>query len=390
MLNFHLVKSQIDSMIRERKDFASELSDKITLAKEELRLRSEGWEELSRKVEDSRTSWLVAGISSPLDSARPLPARPRSYTVLSSDGSQIFPDRHEALPCYLINISSISLTYGDNSGARLDSDPLLFYRDEDRFTTWGGKKIPADSDVISLKRTLMEFERILDLVKCDREDGDTIALSDGTLILWRLEAAPPDFRNGIMTPFLRILEEFRSLRVPVAGYISYPGSTDVINALRVGLCPEKVSFCNQCPYTELPELPCSPIEGLTDRFLFSTVLDTGEASAVFKSSSRILEMYGDHHIYFFYINIGEEIARVEVPKWVAEDGKMLSLVHTLIFDQAKKGKGYPVAIAEAHEQAVVKAKDRDFFFSLIREAMVRSDFAVTVSRKGLSKRIPGV
>ena len=390
MLNFHLVKSQIDSMIRERKDFACELSDRISLAKEELRHRSEDWKELSRKVEESRTSWLVAGISSPLDIARPLPERPRNYTALSSDGSQIFPDRHEALPCYLINISSIALTYGDKAGARLGSGPSLFYRDEDRFTTWGGKRIPADGEVISLKRTLMEFERILELVKGNEAEGNTIALSDGTLILWRLEAAPPDFRSGIMGPFLRILEEFRTLRVPVAGYISYPGSTDVINALRVGLCPEKVSFCNQCPYTELPELPCSPIEGLTDRFLFSTVLDTGEASAVFKSSSKILEMYGEHHIYFFYINIGEEIARVEVPKWVAEDGRLLSLVHTLIFDQARKGKGYPVSIAEAHEQAVVKAKDRDFFFSLIREAMVKSDFAVTVSRKGLSKRIPGV
>jgi hypothetical protein len=390
VLNFNLVKSQIDSMIRERKDFAGELSDKIALAKEELRLRSENWEELSRKVDESRTSWLVAGISSPLDAAHPLPERPRSYTALSSDGSQIFPDRHEALPCYLLNISSIALTYGDNAGARLDSGPSLFYRDDDRFTTWGGKRIPADSEVISLKRTLMEFERILELVKGNVTDGNTIALSDGTLILWRLEAAPPDFRNGIMVPFLRIMDEFKSLRIPVAGYISYPGSTDVINALRVGLCPEKVSYCNQCPYTELPELPCSPIEGLTDRFLFSTVLDTGEASPVFSSSSKILEMYGDHRIYFFYINIGEEIARVEIPEWVAGDERLLSLVHTLVFDQAKKGKGYPVAIAEAHEQAVVKAKDRDFFFSLVREAMVRADFAVTVSRKGLSKRIPGI
>jgi hypothetical protein len=390
VLNFNLVKSQIDSMIRERKDFAGELSDKIALAKEELRLRSENWEELSRKVDESRTSWLVAGISSPLDAAHPLPERPRSYTALSSDGSQIFPDRHEALPCYLLNISSIALTYGDNAGARLDSGPSLFYRDDDRFTTWGGKRIPADSEVISLKRTLMEFERILELVKGNVTDGNTIALSDGTLILWRLEAAPPDFRNGIMVPFLRIMDEFKSLRIPVAGYISYPGSTDVINALRVGLCPEKVSYCNQCPYTELPELPCSPIEGLTDRFLFSTVLDTGEASPVFKSSSKILDAYGDHRIYFFYINIGEEIARVEIPEWVAGDERLLSLVHTLVFDQAKKGKGYPVAIAEAHEQAVVKAKDRDFFFSLVREAMVRADFAVTVSRKGLSKRIPGI
>jgi len=309
---------------------------------------------------------------------------------VSSDGSQIFPDRHEALPCYLINVSSIALTYGDNAGAKLGSIPSLFYRDEDRFTTWGGKKFPADSEVISVKRTLMEFERILELVKGNGSRANTIALTDGTLILWRLEAVPPDFRDAVMIPFLRIMDEFRSLRVPVAGYISYPGSADVINALRVGLCPEERSFCNQCPYTDLPELPCSPIEGLTDRFLFSTVLDTGEASPVFRSSSKILELYGGHRVYFFYINIGEEVARVEIPEWVALDNGLLSLVHTLVFDQARKGKGYPVAIAEAHEQAVVKAKDRDFFFSLVREAMVRADFAVTVSRKGLSKRVPGV
>ena len=390
MLNFHLVKSQIDSMVRERKDLTGELSEKIKLAREELRLRSANWEELSRKVDESRTSWLVAGISSPLDTANPLPARPRGYTAVSSDGSQIFPDRHEALPCYLINISSIALTYGDDSCAKLGSVPSLYYRDEDRFTSWGGKKVPADSEVISLKRTLMEFTEILELVRLNGADGNTIALTDGTLILWRLEAAPPDFRDAVMDPFLRIMDEFKTLRVPVAGYISYPGSADVINALRVGLCPEKTSFCNQCPYTSLPELPCSPIEGLTDRFLYSTVLDTGEASPVFRSSSKILEMYGGHSIYFFYINLGEEIARVEVPEWVAIDQSLLSLVHTLVFDQARKGKGYPVAIAEAHEQAVVKAKDRDFFFSLVREAMVKSDFSVTVSRKGLSKRVPGV
>jgi hypothetical protein len=164
----------------------------------------------------------------------------------------------------------------------------------------------------------------------------------------------------------------------------------VINALRVGLCPEKISLCNQCPYTDLPGLPCSPIEGLTDRFLFSTVLKPGESSPVFKSSSKICEMYGDHHIHFFYINIGEEIARIEIPEWVALDSELLACVHTLIFDQAKKGKGYPVSIAEAHEQAVVKGKDRDFFFDLVREALVKSDVKVSVSRKGLSKRVPGV
>jgi len=390
VLKFHLIKSQIDGMLGERRHFVDEFGEKIKLAQSELRNKSKNWEELSQKVDKSKTSWLLAGISSPLNTTSPLPKRPSNYTAISSDGSQIFPDRHEALPCYLINISSIILNYGDNSGANLSSDPVLFYKEQDRFTLWDGKKIPANSEVISHRRTLMEFERLLDLVKETNGRENIISISDGTLILWRLEGTPSDFKSGVLEPFLNIMEELKSRRVPIVGYISSPGSADVINALRLGLCPEKVSYCNQCPYTELPKLPCAHVEGLTDNNLFSRVLKQGERSAVFRSSSRILESYGDHHIYFFYINIGEEIARVEIPKWVAEDNKLLALAHTLVYDQAKKGKGYPVAIAEAHEQAVVKGKDRNFFFDLIKESMVKADFNVTISRKGLSKRVPGV
>lgn len=390
MLKFHLIKSQIDDMLGERKHFVDEFGEKIKLAQSEFHNKSESWEELSQKVDKSKTSWLLAGISSPLNITFPLPKRPSNYTAISSDGSQIFPDRHEALPCYLINISSIILNYGDNSGADLHSDPVLFYKEQDRFTLWDGKKIPANSEVISHRRTLMEFERLLDLVNESSDRENIISISDGTLILWRLEATPSDFKSGILEPFLNIMEEFKKRRLPIIGYISSPGSTDVINALRLGLCPEKVSYCNQCPYTDLPELPCTPIEGLTDKNLFSRVLKQGEMSAIFRSSSRILESYGDHHVYFFYINIGEEIARVEIPKWVAEDNKLLTLVHALVYDQAKKGKGYPVAIAEAHEQAVVKGRDRNFFFDLIKESMVKADFNVTISRKGISKTVPGV
>ena len=282
------------------------------------------------------------------------------------------------------------LSYGVDGGARLNSYPKFFYRDEDRFTNWDGRKIPADTALVSEKRTLMEFEEILKLTEESKNKENTIAIFDGTLILWRLEGTPDDFKNEIVAPFIRMMDRLRSLRIPIAGYISFPGSTDVINTLRLGLCPEEISYCNQCPYKYLPELPCASIEGITDRVLFSRVLKPGERTSIFQSFSRILELYGDHHICFFYLNIGEEIARIEIPKWVAEDSELLNLVHAVVFDQAKKGSGYPVALTEAHEQAVIKAKDRDFFFELIREALIMSDFRVTVSRKGLSKRSPGI
>lgn len=390
VLNFHLVKSQIDTMLGERKHFVDEFSEKIKLAQHELHNKSQNWEELSQKIEQSKTSWLLAGISSALDIRISLPDRPVNYTAISSDGSQIFPDRHEVLPCYLINISSVVLNYGENGSANLSSDPVLFFKDKDRFAIWEGKKIPANSNIISHKRTLMEFERLLHLVSENSDRENIISISDGTLILWSLEGSPADFKKVILEPFLNIMDEFKNRRVPIVGYVSHPGSTDVINALRLGLCPEEVSYCNQCPYTELPELPCSPIEGLTDRNLFSSLLKEGEMSSVFRSSSKILESYGDHHIHFFYLNIGQEIARVEIPKWVADDLDILKLVHTLVYDQAKKGKGYPVAISESHEQAVVRGKDRNFFFDLVKESMVKADFNVSISRKGISKRVPGV
>jgi hypothetical protein len=390
MLNFPFLKSQINEMIEEKRRLEGEFLEKIKLAQRELKLRSMDWERLSKKLRLSKTSWLLPCILGSFDETYPLPPRPSDYTVLSSDGSQIFPDRHEALPCYLINIGSVVLQYGTGGRAHLNSYPKFFFRDEDRFTKWDGRRIPADAAVISEKRCLMEFEEILRLAEEYKNRENIIAISDGTLIFWRLEGTPDDFKNEIMSPFIRIMDRLKGLRIPLAGYISFPGSTDVVNALRVGLCPEEVSHCNQCPYTHLPQLPCAPIEGITDRVLFSRVLGPGERSSLFESSSRILAEYAGHGVYFFYLNTGEEIARVEIPMWVAEDRGLLDLVHTIIFDQAKKGNGYPVALIEAHEQAVVKGKDRDFFFELIREALIKSDFKVTVSRKGLSKMSPGV
>jgi hypothetical protein len=390
MLNFSLLKSQINSMIREKKEHEERFLKKLGVALKELNLKAESWDELSRKVNLSKTSWLVADFFEPLNRSYPLPPCPPDYKVFASDGSQIFPDRNEALPCYLINIGSVFLQYGADAGARLSSFPSFFYKDEDRFIPWDGRKVPADAMVISEKRTLMEFREVLRLVEECKNRENSVALFDGTLILWRLEGTPEDFKNEIIKPFINVLERLRTFRVPIAGYISFPGGTDVINALRVGLCPDRVSYCNQCPYTDLPELPCASIEEVTDRVLFSRVLNPGERSVVFKSSSKILDYYGEHCVHFFYLNVGEEIVRIEVPRWVVEDRGLLELVHSVVFDQAKKGGGYPVSLSEAHEQAVVRAKDREFFFELIREALVRSGFKVTVSRKGMSKRGPRI
>ncbi len=159
-------------MVEEKKDLEGKFFEKIDLAHSELELRSRHWEELSKKVNLSKTSWLLPGISSPPNITHSLPPRPLNYTVIASDGSQIFPDRHEALPCYLINIGSVILHYGTGGKAHLKSYPKFFYGEEGKLTTWDGRMIQADSTVISEKRALMEFEEILRLLgDCKNKDN---------------------------------------------------------------------------------------------------------------------------------------------------------------------------------------------------------------------------
>jgi hypothetical protein len=120
----------------------------------------------------------------------------------------------------------------------------------------------------------------------------------------------------------------------------------------------------------------------------------GERSPVFtsrgqkKGFSRILEQYEDDDwIDFFYLNVDQEIARIEIPAWVGRDPALVDRVHAICFDQACKGRGYPVALAEAHEQAIVRGADREAFLNCLRRSFVRAEMRVNGTRKAFAKRM---
>jgi len=387
MLDFSILKSQINQMVGEQRSRQDTYRRRAERALKELN-RWQDWRPLGAKLTDSKTSWLLAGdLGEPLTTRYPLVAAPPSFTVIAADGSQIFPDRHELTLCYLINISSIVLHYGTGTKPLLASRPTLFYKEEDLYKAWNNRKIPVDGEIVGIQRSLMEFQELAHLAKqLEGQDLPVLALCDGTLILWHLEVKPEDFGAYVLSKFLETLEYFRGRRIPIAGYISYPRSTDVINALRVGMCPEHPVNCDKCPYRQDPELPCEPIEGMIDSVLFSHLLGPGERTTVFKSSSKILEEYGVHAVYFFYLNVGSEIARIEVPQWVARDRDLLNRTQAMIYDQAEKGHGYPVSLAEAHEKAVVRGADRELFYQFLRDSFVRQNLRVQVSRKSYKKK----
>lgn len=319
----------------------------------------------------------------PLLTAHAAPPLPPDVTMVATDGSSIDLDRHGLAQCYLINVGGAVIRYGAEPSADLTSRAALYYRDEDLFLDDGGARVPVQGALVDLKRTLAEQCRALELARALRDRGPVVAVADGTLLLWRLSgrAAEEAYVADAIAAYAAGLEEFRRLDVPVCSYISRPNGRELVNLLRVAACPRGSGDCPhgaQCPRDLLEPLP--------DRALMGH-LRPGERSARFASRSPVvLRYYGESAgIQFAYLNVGTEIARVEMPAWVGRDPAHLGLVHAAIHDACARGWGYPPALSEAHEQAVIRGGEREAFMHLVMEALNVEDQPAELSLKQLSK-----
>jgi hypothetical protein len=137
----------------------------------------------------------------------------------------------------------------------------------------------------------------------------------------------------------------------------------------------------------LKKAPCQVFEPVRDTTLWASLLQPGQRSPLWRSYVRILDLYGPQTIYFCYVHVGSEIARIEVPAWVAENPAMFEEALSLTVAQVQKGYGYPVALAEAHNQAVVRGGDRTRFFALLEREMIKAGLKnVGTSYKETRKR----
>lgn len=339
-----------------------------------------------------------AGVYEELSTRRAPPAPPESFAVAATDGSHIETDRHLALRAYLINVGGCVLAYGASPDAYLFSTPTLYAREEELSYSDpddATQRVPVEGPVLGFKRAVEEMRALADLAKPMPESVPLLALQDGTLALWRIagEHYKPFLRKlvieqGLVPALDALYNESKRRPLAVAAYVSLPGSSEVVNALRLALCPFEVSNCQMhCHAIKPGERKCDGAHGFVDRNLFEALLASGERSALFFTRSPVVrDHYGKHQVFFFYLNVGEEVARVEVPQWVAEDEALLGMTHALVLDQCRRGQGYPAALSESHEQAVVTGGDREQFRLLVEEALWGERMPVYTSEKNRSKR----
>ncbi len=395
-LDLTKVASQVGGMVARLKADGEEKQKRLNCALDVLREKSIDLDYLRKKIISSKTTWLVAGLVDGLDRHYKSSPLPTEFTVIATDGSHIDVDRHRSTRCYLINIGSIILHYGAQPSATLDSFPCLYAGDEDLIiapTGVKGREQVIEGALLGIKRSVEECRRLAEIAVELPPGSSSLALLDGSLILWGLMSKDyPEFVTEALLAqgFLSYLDDIRKLnnskRLALASYISFPRSTDVVNVLRVVLCPHELPDCDRyCPPGS--ERDCDKVAGVQDRELFSNILGQDERSAVFISQSSIVQKhYGVHQVYFFYLRVNDEIARVEIPRWVATDDSLLNLVHTLVLDQCQRGQGYPVALSEAHEQAVVTGADRENFWQLVESSLIDEHLPTLGSTKSMSKR----
>lgn len=351
---------------------------------------------VNQRYETAKTSFLLAESRTDYRGRDRFSKVPEDYAVIAADGSFILPDRHSPARFYVLNTSRVILGYGQEPFANIGAEPGIYFKPEDLIVPDDPQRTPIDGTVLGFRRAIEELRAVLE--GAGKINGrPSIALQDGTLVLWQLQGQSDPVRRWVLDQFLDVLDGFRERNLPIASYISSPGAAELMNMLRVAVCdfPDHglTINCDDCRTRPGHTPRCDILPNLPDRFLLEDVarLQPGERTTVYQSRSRVLDAYdrdgsGDQRICFFYLNAGREIGRVEVPRWVAADLDALDLVHAVIHDQAELGRGYPVALQEAHEAAVLNMADRRVIEQAVEQALATSGIVRLTTGKDGSKR----
>ena len=342
-----------------------------------------GPDELTELIKSASSTWQFAHPLEDVQTREAADEAPGNYTAIAADASQAAPGRHSPLPYYVINAGRVVIRYGEGATASLDSEPALGdFSSAEEELSYLGYEVRRDA-YISEERLLAEFGALAELSR--KIEPPAVAMYDGSLILWYLRKQPEKRRRDVVKALTTWLDVSRDNGVIPIGYISKPGARDVIYDLALLACDREHAHCESCRAgRQRSDVPCSEIVKLHDADVFSETSESGERSAVFINRlTPVLDEYGDedNRIAYFYLNVGTEVARVEFPRWVFDDG-LINVAQSLALDQSYKGAGYPRVLALAHEYALVERKEADAFLGLLEGAALPS----LISPKEFAKR----
>jgi hypothetical protein len=384
-LDFLQVSQQVKQLGEQAIQQQLDLNAKLAQAHELLKGNAKEIEHLQDKVQQVVHSYdptlrCAVPTTEALNTHFPLPALPTQVTLIAADGSQIFADRHAEVDYCLVNTGLIWMRYGSSDAPQTSIQSRLIYADQLE---------GMSDDRLSLQRDLVERSRLLELAK--QVLAPVITLTDGPLELWTTTLAEGrvagEFKQSL-EQYLGVLHQLRDINATTAGYVDKPGADLVVRLLEVAKATEE----------DLVQIKkFRPFKGVTDRELFHDILSAGERSAIFTIQSRSSSQYqGELSLHFFYLNVGKPgnpyLARVEIPKWVADEPLMRDCLHAVLVSQCRMigARAYPYLLHRAHETALVNLEDKEQVTQMIVNELRKRGLGVAgESAKQYNKDISG-
>lgn len=318
----------------------------------------------------------------PLDARIPAPVPPAEATIVATDGSQILPDRHAPFLYYLINVGGIIYYHGNGRSPHAFSQPQIQYLGD---TLIG-------SGEVSVQRDLQEISTLADNVIGARGEAQPIlGIVDQRLLYWPIggqEAMGGNRATRAVDMWVESMTAVHNSGGLLAGYIDRPAK-QAVTILLQALAADADFDWKTLGRWDSPN-------GVMDAALFSYLLQPGERSKLFLDISKPNELFAerdrDNQVCFFYLNPGQQgrqIARVDIPLWVAEKPEAVTAVHALIYDQCQLLGNYPYVLARADEMAVVTHREREeldlMIDLLMQEQGIESDLTGKQQSKDLAR-----
>jgi hypothetical protein len=283
----------------------------------------------------------------------------------------------------LINIGVVVYFHGRGMSPEQFTRPALDYpekyqEEEEAFADRGA--------IVNLRRDRAEIE-VLARTTFDfkGEVRPLLAILDQRLLYWPVVGDSDNDGKRVLKAWRESMTNIREIGGLLAGYIVRPGKRSILSLL------DTLDI-------HLPSFDKELLQGnhrwgnLTDASLFRQILEPGQRSKVFIDISHHNNEFRDddaqNEVCFFYMNPaqrGKQIARVDIPRSVAEDASAVSAVHSLIYDQCQILGDYPYVIARADEQAVVTFKDKSHLDTMIGNKMQQYDISSQMTAKQSGK-----
>ncbi len=294
------------------------------------------------------------------------PAEAPRWPVRAADGSQISPDHHAAVYYGLVNLAAVHMAPGQT--------PYILRRTE-LFSEADLATKENDAAFIAGYRDVHELALLGE--PGPQGQRPDIGLLDGPLEFWR--RGTDQDATTLAQQYQDLLQDLVQRQgILIAGYVDRPRSATVVRMLALLDMYQAGRLPIPKPATE-PGPSANDVHqhwpNLTDAALWQRVLAPGQRSPIFRTWVPVAAGASPGrgtHPHFFYLRLPHGLARVDIPEAVAYRPEAVDRLHQTLWHQVHiiPDRFYPYVLVRAHEEAVVRYREREQVEALLVRLMV--------------------